>query len=169
MFTGLNVDGVINMSYRITGLDTSEFQPLFGMSDSDLRKRGAARVIADTSPGYPDRIELRDARVGESLILVNYIHQPATNPYRSSHAVYVLENPSYRYDKINEVPDVLRSRMISLRAFDYCDMMVGAELCEGHALEPFIEKMLADQHISYIQLHYAKYGCYACRIDRVSE
>ncbi|WP_097461352.1 DUF1203 domain-containing protein [Mangrovitalea sediminis] len=156
------------MSFRITGLDASEFQPLFGMSSHDLRKLGAVRVIAETSPRYPDRIELRDAKVGESLILVNYMHQPASTPYKASHAVYVLENPSHRYDQVNQIPDVLLSRMISLRAFDDSDMMMGAELCEGHALERFIEKMLADENTAYIQLHYAKYGCYACRVDRVS-
>jgi hypothetical protein len=155
------------MSFRVTGLDAAEFQSLFGLSDEDLKARGAVRVIADRCPGYPDRIELRDAKPGESLILVNYTHQPAASPYRASHAVYILEHPTYRYDSVDEIPVVLRTRMISLRAFDDLGMIVGAELCEGASLKPAIETLLSDAATSYIHLHYAKYGCFACRVDRV--
>lgn len=155
------------MSFRITGLDTSVFQPLVGLPDDALRARNAVRVVADRSPGYPDRIELRDALPGEPLLLVNYTHQPASSPYRASHAVFVLEYPRQGYDRVDEVPDVLRSRAISLRAFDDAGMIVGAELCSGVELERSIGALFADPRAAYIHLHYAKYGCYACRVDRV--
>jgi hypothetical protein len=32
----------------------------------------------DAKPGYPDRIEVRDAEPGESVLLLNYTHQPPT-------------------------------------------------------------------------------------------
>lgn len=155
------------MSFRITGLEFAAFRHLVGLPDDELRVRGAVRVIADQSPGFPDRIELRDATPGESLLLVNYTHQPADTPYRASHAVYVLEQPRGRYDRVDEVPQVLRRRMISLRAFDERGMIVGAELCSGTELEPWIDRLLASSAASYLHLHYAKYGCYACRVDRV--
>ncbi|MCB2037064.1 DUF1203 domain-containing protein [Ottowia sp.] len=156
------------MSFRITGLDFAAFRSLVGLPDDALRARGAVRVLADRSPGYPDRIELRDALPGEQLILVNYLHQPADSPFRASHAVFVLEHPQERYDRVDEVPEVLRSRMISLRAFDEEGMIAGAELCRGTELEPSIDRLLAQPRTSYLHLHYAAYGCYACRVDRVS-
>lgn len=156
------------MSFRITGLDVSEFRSFSGLSDDDLRGRGALRVIAEKCPGYPDRIELRDAMPGESLILVNYTHQPAASPYRSSHAIYVLEHPTHRYDRVGEIPKVLRTRAISLRAFDDAGMIVAAELCDGADVEPAIEKLLEEAATSYLHLHYAKFGCFACRVDRVA-
>jgi len=154
------------MSFRITGLSPQPFRHLFGLSDEELAKHGARRYVADTKPGYPDRIEVRDAETGEKLILLNYIHQPADNPYRASHAIFVREGAETAFDRTNEIPDALRSRQISLRAFDADDLMVDADVVDGRDMESVIERFFADPHIAYIQAHYAKRGCYAARIDR---
>ena len=47
-------------------------------------------------------------------------------------------------------------------------LMVSADVCEGAALLPVIERMLADPSVAYIHLHNAKRGCYSCRVDRVA-
>ena len=154
------------MNFRITGLSPEPFRALFGLSDEELARRGAQRVIADAKPGYPDRIEARDAEVGEPLLLVNYTHQPADTPYRASHAVFVREGAETTYDQVNEVPDAMRSRWLSVRAFDAGHLMVDADLVEGSALESLIERFLANPDIAYLQAHYAKRGCYAARIER---
>ena len=154
------------MSFRITGLSPNPFRHLFGLSDEELAKHGARRYVADTKPGYPDRIEVRDAEPGEKLILLNYIHQPADNPYRASHAIFVREGAETPYDRTDEIPDALRLRQISLRAFDADDLMVDADLVDGREMESVIERFFANPHVAYIQAHYAKRGCYAARIDR---
>lgn len=155
------------MSFRITGLPPEQFRHLFGLSDSELAKHGAKRHIADTKPGYPDRIEVRDAEPGETVILLNYVHQPADNAYRASHAIFVREGAETAYDRTNEIPDALRLRQISLRAFDVDHLMVDADLSDGDKIEHVIERLFADPHVAYMQAHYAKRGCYAARIDRV--
>ncbi|GGF25296.1 hypothetical protein GCM10011611_34160 [Aliidongia dinghuensis] len=154
------------MNFRITGLSPEPFRALFGLSDEELACRGAQRVIADAKPGYPDRIEVRDAEVGEPLLLVNYTHQPADTPYRASHAVFVREGAETTYDQVNEVPDAMRSRWLSVRAFDAGHLMIDADLVEGSALESLIERFLANPDVAYLQAHYAKRGCYAARIER---
>lgn len=154
------------MSFRITGLSPHPFQHLFGLSDEELAKHGARRYVADTKPGYPDRIEVRDAEPGETLLLVNYVHQPADNPYHASHAIFVREGAETAYDRTNEIPDAMRLRQISLRAFDVDDLMVDADLVDGREMENVIERFFADPHIAYVQAHYAKRGCYAARINR---
>jgi hypothetical protein len=154
------------MSFRITGLSPQPFQHLFGLTDEELAKHGAVRYVADTKPGYPDRIEVRDAEPGETLILLNYVHQPADNPYHASHAIFVREGAETAYDRTNEIPDAMRLRQISLRAFDADDLMVDADLVDGGEMDSVIERFFADPHIAYIQAHYAKRGCYAARIDR---
>jgi hypothetical protein len=154
------------MSFRITGLSPQPFQHLFGLSDEELAKHGARRYVADTKPGYPDRIEVRDAEPGETLILLNHVHQPADNPYHASHAIFVREGAETAYDRTNEIPDAMRLRQISLRAFDTDDLMVDADLVDGREMDSVIERFFADPHIAYIQAHYAKRGCYAARIDR---
>ena len=154
------------MGFRITGLSNEAFTSLFGLTDEDLAARGAKRYVADAKPGFPDRVELRDAEPGESVILVNHRHQPADTPYQASHAIFVLEGAGARYDRVDEIPEVLRPRTISLRAFDAAHMMVDADLVEGSVLEGAIDSLLANPEVDYIQAHYAKRGCYAARIER---
>ena len=136
------------------------------MNDEDLARHGGRRYVADRKPGFPDRIEVRDAEPGESLLLVNYVHQPANTPYRASHAIFAREGATETYDRVDEVPEVMRVRPISLRAFDQANLMVDADLVEGRALEDLIARFLSNPQVVYLHAHYAKRGCYAARIER---
>ena len=158
----------IAMPFRITGLSPDEFRPLFGLSDPELAAKGARRYIADSKPGFPDRVEMRDAEPSESLLLLNYTHQPADTPYRASYAIFVIEGAKERYDQIDTVPAVMRSRTLSLRGFNKDNFLVTADLAEGVSLESAIDRFFADSNVAYIHAHYAKPGCYAARIDRLS-
>ena len=154
------------MSFRIKGLGSEPFQHLYGLNDEDLARHGARRYVAYRKPGFPDRIEVCDAEPGESLLLVNYVHQPANTPYRASHAIFVREGATETYDRVDEVPEVMRVRPISLRAFDQANLMVDADLVEGRALEDLIARFLSNPQVVYLHAHYAKRGCYAARIER---
>jgi hypothetical protein len=154
------------MPFRITGLPSAAFQHLFGQSDQTLAELGVERHVADKKPAFPDRIELRDAEPGETLLLLNYCHQPADNPYQASHAIFILEGATSTYDRVNEIPEVLRLRTLSLRAFDKQDRIIDADLVGGQRLDSSIDRLLSSPAVAYIQAHYAKRGCYAARIDR---
>ncbi len=156
------------MTFRIKGLSAEPFRSLFGLPDEELLSLGARRFIADKKPGFPDRIEMRDAEPGESLLLLNFTHQPADNPYKASHAIFVREGADTTYDRTGEVPEVLRSRILSLRAFDSEDMMVTAEVIDGQAVEDGIARLFAIPEVAYLHVHYASRGCYAARVERVS-
>ncbi len=82
------------MTFRITGLSPEPFRPLFDLSDAALQSRGIRRVIADDLR-MPCRVSMAHAELGEELLLLNYEHQPALTPYRSTHAIYVRPNASY--------------------------------------------------------------------------
>jgi hypothetical protein len=156
----------IAMSFQITGLDAAPFRRFYGLSDAELQGFGIKRFIADEKPGFPDRIELRDVEQGEAVLLLNYLHQPADTPFKASHAIFVREWAETPYRAVDAIPDVLRIRPISLRAFDASGEMVDADLTEGD-LEPTIARLFANPEAAYIHAHYAKRGCYAARIDRV--
>jgi uncharacterized protein DUF1203 len=152
------------MTFRISGLPAEPFQHLFAMSDEELQSHGAVRRTAADS-GYPCRISLTDAKVGDEVILVNYEHQDADTPYRSRHAVYVRRGEQ-RYDQAGEIPEQLRKRLLSVRAFDEAGMMVEADVVEGRMLESMIERFFAIESVAYLHLHFARPGCYAARVDR---
>jgi Protein of unknown function (DUF1203) len=153
------------MSFRILGLPAEPFANLFTMDDAMLVERQAVRRRVDAPNSVPCRISLTDAAPGDEVVLVNYEHQPARTPYRSRHAIFVRPGET-RYDAVDRVPDQLRRRMLSLRAFDVSGMIVGAELVEGNALEGAVEQLFADPQAAYLHAHFAKFGCYAARIER---
>lgn len=154
------------MCFQISGLDVDQFSHLFGKDLEALAKSGVERLIVDNKPGYPCRVSLQDADIGETVLLMNYEHQPALSPYRSSHAIFVREWAGQTKLGRNEVPEMLRHRMISVRAFDSSGMMVDADIVDGRQLESMIDRMLAIESVSYLHLHNAKRGCYAARVDQ---
>ncbi|MBV9931010.1 MAG: DUF1203 domain-containing protein [Alphaproteobacteria bacterium] len=154
------------MTFRVTGLSPEPFRPLFGLPDDELARRGARRYVAD-GPGFPDRIEISDAAPRETLLLVNYVHQPAHTPYRASHAIFVRERDVAPTDMLGDIPPAMRTRPLSLRAFDAAGLMVDGDLVDGGEAEGLIERFFADPQVAYIHAHYARRGCYAGLIERV--
>lgn len=154
------------MSFRITGLSPEPFRHLFGLPDEALAAHGAQRWIATPGSRLPDRVEVRDAEPGETLLLVNYAHQPAETPYRATHAIFVREGATAPCEFVDAIPEAMRSRMLSLRAFDGMHFMADAELVDGREAEAAIARLFAEPRVAYIQAHYATRGCYAARVDR---
>jgi hypothetical protein len=154
------------MSFHITSLAKSQFQHLFDLSSAELTSFHAVRMHATEKPGFPCRVSLVDADIGEEVILVNYEHQTVDTPFRASHAVYVRPAANQAELSADEVPEMLRSRILSLRAFDDAGMMITADLADGKVLAPSIKDMFDNPAVAYIHLHFAKPGCYAARVDR---
>jgi len=154
------------MSFQIKGLPAATFAPLIRLSDSELATQAAVRVTADRSPGFPCRISLRDARVGETLLLVNYEHLPVATPYRSRHAIFLREYATAAQLAIDEVPKVLLTRLLSLRAFDDAGMMIDADVIPGSEVAFAAERMLESSRVCFLHVHNAKRGCFAARIER---
>lgn len=154
------------MGFRISALRAEQFSHLFGQDAETLAAQGVERHVVDATPGFPCRVSLQDAPVGETVLLLNYEHQTARTPYRASHAIYVREGAVQARPDRNEVPEQLRRRVLSVRAFDGDGMLVAADLADGRSLEPVAERLLADPQVDYLHLHNAMQGCYAARVDR---
>lgn len=154
------------MSYVIHGLDPAPFVHLYGLSSDELATQGAVRMIADAKPGYPCRVTLEDVEPGGAVLLVNHEHLPVDTPYRSRHAIFLAEgaHAPARYEAA--IPEQLRIRLLSVRAFDADDMMIDAEVLDGAGLEAEIARMFADPRAAYLHVHNARRGCFAARVDR---
>jgi len=149
------------MAFQIHGLPAAPFQPLFALDDAALAAHQAVRRIADSSPGYPCRVSLRDAAPGETLVLAHFEHHAVASPFRASHAIYVREGAEPAVLAVGEVPVMLRSRLLSLRAFDAAGMLLEADVVDGRELDPVLDRMV--QRAAYVHIHFAKPGCYAAR------
>jgi hypothetical protein len=124
-------------------------------------------MIVDTCPGTPCRVSLADAQVGETVILLNYEHQTANSPYRASHTIFVRKRAEMAHPEPNEVPKVIRSRLMSLRLFDHAHMKIDADVVEGDQLAAALTNAFENSQVAYAHLHNANPGCFAASVTRV--
>jgi hypothetical protein len=153
-------------SFLISGLPLEQFHHLFELGDAELASLGMRRCIADTKPSFPCRVSLEDAEIGEPVLLLTYEHHAVDSPYRGSGPVYVRQQAKQAQLKVNELPEVVKHRLISVRAYDHQSMMVASEVVDGKNLEQQIRTFFADERVAYLHLHNAKPGCFSCRVDR---
>jgi len=151
-------------SFRIRGLDAKIFEHLFLLPDAELASHNARRMVA-TDLGFPCRVSLTDAAPGDEVVLVNFEHHAVESPYRSSYAIFVRAG-EHQYDAIDDVPEQLRKRSLSLRGYDRNGMMRSAVLVDGRELENGIARLFDERAIAYVHAHFAAYGCYAALIER---
>lgn len=154
------------MSFQIHALAYEPFARYFSMSAEELRARHALIRVADKRPGFPCRVSLEDAQIGERVLLINYEHLAATSPFRATHAIYVREAAADKTCEVGEIPELFRSRLISLRAFDSASMLLDADVVPGTEIEARLDDMLRTTTVAHVDLHFAKPGCFAARAFR---
>jgi hypothetical protein len=103
------------MSFQIIALDHHLFTSFFEMSDAELADNMAVRRTATAKPGFPCRVSLADAEIGDELILVNYEHQNNASPYRAAHAIFVRKGVEQAQPSVGEVPELFCTRALSLQ------------------------------------------------------
>jgi hypothetical protein len=153
-------------SFQLVGLPFERFSSLFALSDSALAERNVRRVVATSKPGYPCRVSLADAEIGEELLLLSFEHQPARSPYRSSGPIFVRKAAVQANVEPGVVPDYIGLRLMSVRAYDSTHLMTDAMVCQGNDTASAIRRMFSSTEVAYIHLHNANRGCFSCVVNR---
>jgi uncharacterized protein DUF1203 len=153
-------------AFRLVGLPDAVFAPYFEMSAAQLAQVGARRMMADADSGYPCRVSLVDADVGDELLLLPFEHQAELSPYRASGPVFVRRGVRRAVLAAGTLPPYVTCRLMSVRAYDAAHLMVDAAVCDGAQVREPIERLLADDQVAYLHLHNAMRGCYSCRVER---
>ena len=156
----------MNASFRIVALPAETFAPLFDLDEAELAARGARRAVVDAKPGYPCRVSLADAEIGETVILLTHTHHEVESPYRSSGPIFVRRGAATAELAPGEIPAMLVHRQLSLRAYDAEAMMVRSEVVEGSEVAAAIARHFEDPAVSYLHVHNARPGCFNCRVER---
>ena len=155
------------IAFQISALAAEPFRYLFSMHEDALAALSAKRCVADEYPGYPCRVSLEDAAVGETLILLPFIHHETASPYRALGPIFVREGAEQAKLGVGEVPEVVRRRLMSVRAYSADGLMRDADVADGGEVETLIGRLFADPHAAYLHLHNARPGCYSCLVERV--
>ena len=140
--------------------------PIGADAAAALRAAGGVHYVADAKPGYPCRRCLRDAEIGEELILTS--HDPFTkdSPYRCASPIFIHASECHPDPDAAGLPDQLTCRQLSVRAFDDQAMMIDAAIIDGRELEQTIERFFTDPTTDAIHVHNASRGCWAVTVVR---
>jgi hypothetical protein len=152
------------MSYRIA--------PLSSSTAARLREAATVVRVADESPGYPCRACLRDAAIGEEVVLVS--HDPfagwdaaESSPYRSASAIYLHRHDCSADVDPAPVPDQLVRRRLSVRAFGEQAMMLDGRVVDGVDLATTLDELAAVPGVVKVFVHNAGPGCFAATVELV--
>ncbi|GJM08482.1 MAG: hypothetical protein DHS20C11_07580 [Lysobacteraceae bacterium] len=157
------------MSFQIKALEPTRLASFLSKSATPGEPATVRCLEANTNPGFPCRVSLRDAERGESVLALQYVHHDVDSPYRASGPIFVrasVVRQAGRKLARNEIPDFLRHRQLSLRAYDNGAMMIHAQVGPGNDLEQLIATAFADSAVAYLHIHNAAPGCFMCEVAR---
>ncbi|WP_417621884.1 DUF1203 domain-containing protein [Parasphingorhabdus sp.] len=154
------------MTYQITGLSPAIAKPFAGASEAQLSALGAIRITATSKPGFPCRISLEDANVGDELILFHHISHNVDSPYRSAYAIFARTGLSEAAQYTDIVPPVFQGRSLGMRAFGRDALLKTASLAAPGYADGAIRALFELDEVGYIDVHNAAHGCFVARVER---
>lgn len=154
-------------NFKLEALNHLDFEYLNDLSETELAENHIKKMKVDKFPGFPCRITLEDAGIGEMVFLLNYDFHNVNSPYRASGPVFVRANQLTKTYAQNEIPVMFNHRLLSIRGYSKDAMMVVADVSEGKFLKDKLLQILENPNIEYIHLHNAKPGCFNCTVKRI--
>ena len=129
--------------------------------------RGTAlRPLAVSDPhAFPCRACLRDAAVGEHVLLVSYCPFQGNSPFRSESAIYLHAEPCPPPIDPRVLPEQLRRRLLSVRSFDEQELLVEADIVEGEQLLTLAAALFSRPEVRVVYAYVARPGCFAARLE----
>jgi hypothetical protein len=151
-------------NFCIKGLAKETITSLLSNSQEEVFLKD---IVVDEKNSFPCRVSLKDAEVGEKVLLLNFRHHNVHTAYRSSGPIIIRERANTVIPEAGTIPEILSRRHLSLRGYDTEGMMVNASTIDGTGLENNIGEFFAIKAISYIHIHNARQGCYLCAVERL--
>lgn len=156
------------MNFQINALSHQPFQHLFNLNDVELKDIGGVRMIVNENPGFPCRVSLEDATIGEEVLLIPFEHHKTNSPYQAKGPIFIRKGIKQRVLQQNETPKMLEHRLLSYRGYDKNGIMKSAITSEEKETKNIIEKIFNDDNIAYIHIHNSSPGCFNCEVKRVT-
>jgi hypothetical protein len=117
----------------------------------------------------PCRHCLAEAKVGEKVLLGSYHFGRPHGVYWTPSPIFVHADGCERFEQADVVPEIVRNRLVSVRAYDADDMCIYelGDVCDGTEVERLLDRALVDRRTDYVNIHTARPGCFLCRVARL--
>jgi len=160
---------IMNNNFKIKAIPAELFEPYFTWPKQKLRELDMELCVVEKSPGFPCRVSLEDAQVGEEVLLINYQHHKADSAYQSNGPIFVRRNAAESEMAPNQIPPILQDRNLSIRGYNQQGKMVDAIVVHGSGVKQALHKLFDDGNIDYLHIHNAGPGCFNCEVQRYDE
>ena len=115
----------------------------------------------------PCRRCLRNAELGDALVLAPYDPFVLRSPYAGDGPVFVHADGCEPFEPApGLVSEQVAGRVLSVRAYDDEAMMTDATVLEGERFPERVAALLSDAGVAFLHVHFAGPGCFAFRVDR---
>ncbi|MDQ2803758.1 MAG: DUF1203 domain-containing protein [Pseudomonadota bacterium] len=124
------------------------------------------------SPGpdsrCPCRVCLQYGRAGQTVLLGSYNLPRPRGVYWTPSPIFVHGDACPRYERINDIPEIVRGSLVSVRAYDADDMCLYelGQVSDGADVDEPLRRALDDPRTAFVNVHTAKPGCMLCRVER---
>ena len=126
------------------------------------------KVMSSPEGLLPCRHCLQGSKPGEDMLLGSYKLERPQGFYWTPSPIFVHARSCERYDARNHMPDILKSSLMSLRAYDADDMCLYdlGVVTDRQGWDDLIRRSLDDRRTSYVNVHTARPGCMLCVVTR---
>ena len=139
----------------------------FRSSGFDDRSNAVRRMPAGAA-GAPCRHCLRLADAGEPVLLGSYDLPGPRGIYWTPSPIFLHAGPCRRFEAADTVAPIIRSRLVSVRAYDADEMCLYdlGQVVEGWEVDAPLSRALDDPRTRFVNVHTARPGCLLCRVER---
>ncbi|MBN9561173.1 MAG: DUF1203 domain-containing protein [Alphaproteobacteria bacterium] len=140
--------------FRATGRDDA---------GNELRRR---------EPGADSRCPCRHClgygQSGQTMLLGSYNLPRPRGVYWTPSPIFLHAGPCSRYDRVNDIPEIVRGALVSVRAYDTEDQCLYelGQVSDGSEIDAPLRRALDDPRTASVNIHTAKPGCLLCRVER---
>lgn len=156
----------MSADFQVVSLNETAIHRYRGLSDQVLEALNARWLTVDKSPGYPCRVSLQDAAVGERVLAFNYAHHNVSSAYAATGPIFIREFAHAAHCEKNTLPKMLDHRLLSVRGYNAECNMVVAEVVEGKRAPSLIRQVFQNSSVEYLHIHNAGPGCFNCSVIR---
>lgn len=127
------------------------------------------QVFNRAAGGYPCRHCLKETLGGEEVLLGSYDLSRPRGIYWTPSPMFIHARECPRYGGVDHIPDIVRNRLVSLRAYDAADAVIYdlGDVVDGRSADTVLTRCFTDDRCNYINIHTARPGCLLCVVTRV--
>ena len=158
---------ITNTTFRISALPAADLDRIRATGIDDFGHR-LRTTVADEEPGTPLRCCLREAQVGERVVLIAWrpLREAPDSVYAEVGPVFVHADACPGYQDEQSYPQGFRHRQQVLRSYSATGDMLDAVITEGSGAEDAIAGLFARPGAAVVHSRNVAAGCYMFAVHR---